>query len=187
MELPNADSVASTELQCDIQPGALRQRYSVQWNQILQNGSFVLIEEDMFNLTLNVTSSLNGSQYQCEVTIIHDGLTIRTYTTGRIVILASCENNDHCMTAIFACTYISSTKAGLSKIFWYGTGHDINSNNIASIRSRGNFEYRVILNVLPTMFCRFKTTCCRDPILLLQVSTLASAYFFPAAGLYVFA
>ena len=97
MELPDADSVASTELQCDIQPGALRQRYSVQWNQILQNGSFVLVDKDMFNLTLNVSSSLNGSQYQCEVTIIHDGLTIRTYTTGRIVILVSCKNNDHCM------------------------------------------------------------------------------------------
>ena len=106
MELPDADSVASTELQCDIQPGALRQRYSVQWNQILQNGSFVLVDEDMFNLTLNVSSSLNGSQYQCEVTINHDGLTIRTYTAGRIVILASCKNNGHCMSALFACIYI---------------------------------------------------------------------------------
>ena len=107
MELPDADSVVSTELQCDIQPGALRQRYSVQWNQILQNGSFVVVDEDMFNLTVvNVSSTLNGSQYQCEVTINHDGLTIRTYTTGRIVILVSCKNNDHCMSALFACIYI---------------------------------------------------------------------------------
>ena len=30
VELPDADSVVPTELQCDIQPGALRQRYSVQ-------------------------------------------------------------------------------------------------------------------------------------------------------------
>ena len=33
VEIP--DSVVPTELQCDIQPGALRQRYSVQWRQIL--------------------------------------------------------------------------------------------------------------------------------------------------------
>ena len=79
MELPDADSVVSTELQCDIQPGALRQRYSVQWKQIFNDSSYIIVNEGMFNLTLNVSSSLNGSQYQCEVTIDHDGTNIRDY------------------------------------------------------------------------------------------------------------
>ena len=79
MELPDDDSVVSTELQCDIQPGALRQRYSVQWKQILNESSYIIANEGMFNLTLNVSSSLNGSQYQCEVTIDHDGTIVRSY------------------------------------------------------------------------------------------------------------
>ena len=77
MELPDADSVVPTELQCDIQPGALRQRYCIQW----LNDSYIIAIEGMFNLTLNVSSSLNDSQYQCEVTIDHDGTidNIRNY------------------------------------------------------------------------------------------------------------
>ena len=79
MELPDTDSVVPTELQCDIQPGALRQRYSVQWKQIFNENSYIIANEGMFNLTLNVSSSLNGSQYQCKVTIDHDGTIIRDY------------------------------------------------------------------------------------------------------------
>ena len=41
----------------------------------------------MFNLTLNVSSSLNGSQYQCEVTIDHDGSNIRDYDGVLITIV----------------------------------------------------------------------------------------------------
>ena len=95
MELPDADSVVPTELQCDIQPGALRQRYSVQWKQIFNESSYIIVNEGMFKLTLNVSSSLNGSQYQCEVTIDHDGTIVQTYdgvlitlvTTAGIIIL----------------------------------------------------------------------------------------------------
>ena len=98
MELPDADSVVSTELQCDIQPGALRQRYSVQWRQIFNDNSYIIANEGIFKLTLNVNSSLNGSQYQCEVTIDHDGTIVRDYdgvlttlvtTTGSICTMFS--------------------------------------------------------------------------------------------------
>ena len=91
MELPNADSVVSTELQCDIQPGALRQRYSVQWN-LNFNESYIVIEnEGNFNLTLNVRSSLNGSQYQCEVTVNHDGSNILDYDGVLITLVTVIE------------------------------------------------------------------------------------------------
>ena len=76
VELPDADSVVPTELQCDIQPGALRQRYSVQWKQ----------NKGMFNLTLNVSSSLNGSQYQCEVTIDHDNSSVQIQSYDDVLI-----------------------------------------------------------------------------------------------------
>ena len=81
MELPDADSVVSTELQCDIQLGALRQRYSVQWKQI-----YIIVIEGMFNLTLNVSSSLNGSQYQCRVTIDHDGTIVQIQSYDGVLI-----------------------------------------------------------------------------------------------------
>ena len=74
VELPDDDSSVSTELQCDIQPGALRQRYSVQWVQVfIFNNSANLYIGNMFNLTLNVSSSTSGSLYQCYVTINHNG------------------------------------------------------------------------------------------------------------------
>ena len=86
MELPDADSVVPTELQCDIQPGALRQRYSVQWKQIFNDSSYIIVNEGMFNLTLNVSSSLNGSQYQCEVTIDHDGTIVQIQSYDGVLI-----------------------------------------------------------------------------------------------------
>ena len=87
MELPDADSVVPTELQCDIQPGALRQRYSVQWRQILNDSYVFIADERMFNLTLNVNSSQNRSKYQCGVTIDHDGSNIRSYEGVLITIV----------------------------------------------------------------------------------------------------
>ena len=87
VELPDPKSIVSTELECDIQPGALRQRYSVQWRQLLQNDTFHILNEDSFNLTLSVNSGVNGSQYQCEVTIDHDGQGVTMSYEGRIIIL----------------------------------------------------------------------------------------------------
>lgn len=93
VKLPeNADSFVSTKLQCDIQPGSLRQRYSVQWIVSFTNNNSVdiLVDLDMFTLTLNVSSSTNGSQYQCHVTIDHDGNgTTITYEGRNIVVIIS--------------------------------------------------------------------------------------------------
>lgn len=86
VELPNDNSIVSTVLVCDIQPGALIQRYSVQWKQLLQDDTSHIINVDSFNLSLSVNSSLNGSQYRCEVTIDHNGAVSRTYE-GRTKIL----------------------------------------------------------------------------------------------------
>ena len=45
---------------------------------------------DIFNLTLNVSSSTNGSQYQCSVTIDHDGNgTIVTYKGRHIQVVTT--------------------------------------------------------------------------------------------------
>ena len=90
VRLPADDnSIVSTKLQCDIQPGSLRQRYSVQWIVSFTNNSVnILVVLGMFNLTLNVSSSTNGSQYQCHVTIDHDGNgTTMTYEGRTIVVV----------------------------------------------------------------------------------------------------
>ena len=83
VELPDDDSSVSSELQCDIQPGALRQRYSVQWVQVF-NSSDINKAGDMFNLTLNVSSSTSGSLYQCHVTINHNGSRLTSIYKGQL-------------------------------------------------------------------------------------------------------
>lgn len=91
VELPDDDSTVSTELQCDIQPGALRQRYSVQWVQVF-NDSLTTIAMDMFNVTLNVSSSTSGSLYRCYVTIILNDVNGLTSTfEGRLIEVITIE------------------------------------------------------------------------------------------------
>ena len=90
VELPDDDSSVSTKLQCDIQPGAMRQRYSVQWVQIIYSS----IVGDMFNLTLTVNSSTRGSQYQCCVTINHNGSGLTSIYKGRLIVVITTEGND---------------------------------------------------------------------------------------------
>ena len=89
VELPDETSIVSTVLVCDIQPGALVQRYSVQWKQLLQTDTSHIINVVSFNLSLSVNSSMNGSQYQCEVTIDHDGRGVSGMYEGRTKILIS--------------------------------------------------------------------------------------------------
>ena len=84
VELPDDDSTVSTELQCDIQPGSMRQRYSVQWAQTFNSSDIV---GDMFNLTLIVNSSTNGSLYQCCVTINHNGSGLTSIYKGRLIVV----------------------------------------------------------------------------------------------------
>lgn len=90
VELPDDNSTVSTELQCDIQPGALRQRYSVQWVQDF-NSSNISIDRDMFNLTLSVNSSTNGSRYQCYVTINHNDSGLTSTYKGRLIVVITTE------------------------------------------------------------------------------------------------
>ena len=95
VELPDDDSSVSTELQCDIQPGALRQRYSVQWIQVfIFNNSTDIYIGDMFNLTLTVNSSTNGSLYQCHVTINHNGSGLTSIYKGRLIEVVTTKSND---------------------------------------------------------------------------------------------
>ena len=92
VELPYDDSIVSTELQCDIQPGALRQRYSVRWIQIFDS-SPINVAVGMFNLTVIVSSSTIGSQYQCSVTINHNGSGLSLIYKGRLITIEGNYND----------------------------------------------------------------------------------------------
>ena len=89
VELSDESSIVSTELECDIQPGALRERYSVQWKIIQLNGPSHISNDDSFTLTLSIDSRVNGSQYQCEVTIDHNGEGVNMTYEGRIAIIVT--------------------------------------------------------------------------------------------------
>ena len=91
VELSDSDSTVSTMLECDIKPGALTQRYSVQWFQV-----FPMLNESissMFNLSLSVNSSFDGNVYQCEVTVNHDGQRSVNYTGKNFTIDIQGYNN----------------------------------------------------------------------------------------------
>ena len=91
VELSDSDTIVSTVLECDIKPGALTQRYSVQWFQVspIHTGSI----SSMFNLTLSVNSSFDVNVYQCEVTVDHDGYNSVNYTGNRFIInIQGCNN-----------------------------------------------------------------------------------------------
>ena len=55
VQLPDMDSTVMIELACDIQPGALIQRYSVQW---LNSTSYIV--GNTFNVTVNISASSEG-------------------------------------------------------------------------------------------------------------------------------
>ena len=75
-------------LHCDIQPGALRDRYSIEWRALQHNNTFYIISVDSYHLFLSVNASLNGSQYQCEVTIDHDGIGVSmTYEGSTVTVI----------------------------------------------------------------------------------------------------
>ena len=82
---------ASTQLDCDIGPGAARESYTIQWVQINTNGGFTTITQGInqqnFGLTLPVDVNSNGRMYMCRVTIDHDGMiTIRAYDGAKITL-----------------------------------------------------------------------------------------------------
>ena len=77
-ELVPASGTVSTEFDCDIQPGAAPESYSITWFQLNPGGGFTRIMEginlETFSLTLQVNLSHNNAVYQCRVDIYHDGV-----------------------------------------------------------------------------------------------------------------
>ena len=84
VELPDMDSTVMTELVCDIQPGALIQRYSVQW---LNSTSYIV--GNAFNVTVNISASSEGETYHCTVFIDHNGQGLILSYSGRHIIIAT--------------------------------------------------------------------------------------------------
>ena len=84
--LPDVESIVPTSLVCDIKPGALLQSYSVQWFRMIRSVLVIHEGEKGFELTLNVTPNLNGSQHFCVVTVNHDGNISQNYSGGIITI-----------------------------------------------------------------------------------------------------
>ena len=79
----------------------MRQRYSVQWVQII-NSSFINVAGGMFTLTLTVSSSTNGSLYRCYVAINHnDANGLTSIYEGRLIEVITTEGNDQLYTHIF--------------------------------------------------------------------------------------
>ena len=89
VELPDVDSTVATELICDIQPGALRQRYSVEWMYFLPNSLNFYSVGNNFNITVNVTYYSTDSIYQCEVSIDHSGTGAKVRYSGRYITIES--------------------------------------------------------------------------------------------------
>ena len=84
MELSYSDTEVSTVLECDINPGALVQRYSVQWVQLAPK--YTVYDSSMFNFTLSVNGSIGAFLYQCEVTVDHDGTISSTFSGTHFII-----------------------------------------------------------------------------------------------------
>ena len=82
------DSTVMTELVCDIQPGALIQRYSVQW---LNSTSYIV--GNTFNVTVNISASSEGETYHCTVFIDHNGQGLILSYSGRHIIIATTTPN----------------------------------------------------------------------------------------------
>ena len=134
VDLSDTNSSVSTVLVCDIQPGALRQRYTVEWKQIQHNDTSNIINNDTFNLTLSINSSVNGSQYQCEVTIDHDGEGVNLTYEGRIIIIVlntSGMHNEtlHCMSFTPLCIFFSYRGDSQMVFFKYSCNTIYYTNN----------------------------------------------------------
>ena len=82
--LPSAEAKRVITLHCDIQPGAVRGRYSVTWFRYRgTTDELTRMSETSFNLTRNIWND-HDSEYKCDVAINHDGITERSYEGARI-------------------------------------------------------------------------------------------------------
>ena len=82
VELPLTNATEEIDLQCGIQPGALVQRYSVEWKAISNQTRFIRLSVNTFHLFLNVTEKMIGMSYQCDVKVNHDDHFEYTYHGG---------------------------------------------------------------------------------------------------------
>jgi hypothetical protein len=82
------ESTQAIELICDIQPGALRQRYSVEWI-IPQTSINSYIIVNSFNLTVNVSYDSSDSIYYCDVAIDHSGTGMKSFYEGRHITIVT--------------------------------------------------------------------------------------------------
>ena len=87
VQLPDMDSTVMTELVCDIQPGALIQRYSVQW---LKSTSDIV--GNTFNITVNISASSEGETYHCTVFIHHNGQGLILPYSGKHIIIKTLDS-----------------------------------------------------------------------------------------------
>ena len=87
---PTPDSVRDIMLSCPIRPGALIEKYSVQWRPMLPD--FVTINSTAFDISVKFRPVIS-SQYRCTVTIDHfngivvnyHGPQIAVFTQGEIL------------------------------------------------------------------------------------------------------
>ena len=84
MEVPVLGSTVTTELTCDIQPGALQERYTVYWVYFPSGTTSGFIAGDNFDLTVNV-GYLFDKTYQCRVTVDHNGQGVERVYRGRYI------------------------------------------------------------------------------------------------------
>jgi len=81
--------MVSTQLSCDIGPGAGRE---VQWNRLISDGTFTPVTEGInqenFNLTLPVNVNSDSAVYRCTV-IIDLGGSNRSYNGANITLRAA--------------------------------------------------------------------------------------------------
>ena len=91
--LPDQTNSREIELSCAIRPGALKDRYSVQW---IQTDPPPIIDINQFTiLILRSIDSVSSAVYQCRVTIAHSIRVTREYPGPRINIQTRGENVKH--------------------------------------------------------------------------------------------
>lgn len=78
-------------LTCDIQPGAVAERYEIVWFRLNFDGGFRRISEgisqETFSLTLQLDLINSNENYRCTVYIDHDGVsTITAYDGANIAL-----------------------------------------------------------------------------------------------------
>ena len=89
---PTPEGTRRISLSCAIRPGAMTDRYSVTWKQILPFGSLLLLSANTQNITVDVNSTnATISTYQCNVIIQHSSDVSVSYFPPPVTIHAKGE------------------------------------------------------------------------------------------------